>query len=224
MFGFISRQFALLGLSFLFWSLLFVARGVWESQSVEAIPVRFLSQERDEQSGLMIHRTERLDTPEAEPMDLYVFPTRFSQVQAGEHGTAYVDKEVPYIVYDQAPEAESHNAAVGLFVFGLVFLGLYKLFSYGSGGFVAKRRIKDAVFVRARVLGTTTSNISINKVPLLKLRVEPVDLNSPAGSNTPFESAPMFAETAKLYAQGMEVPLWVDPKNPKNHWVGIPYL
>lgn len=224
MFSFLTKHFLLVGISFLLWATLFLIRGLWEYGTVEPIPVRFLSYETDEQSGLTIHRTERLDTPQAELFDFYVFPTQFSQVQAGELGTAYVDKDVPYIVYDQAPQTESHDAAIVFTVFGLIFLGLYKLFSFGFGGFSKFKRIKDCVFVRAKVVGTTTSNISINKVPLLKLRVVPTDLNTPAGSGTQFESAPLFPETASLYPEGMEVPLWVDPKNLKNHWVGIPYF
>mgnify|MGYP006969295781 CR=1 FL=1 len=206
------------------WAGFFFARAAWEAQTVESIPVRFLSYQTDEQTGLTVHKTERLDTPQPEPMDLYVFPTRFSQVQAGDVGVAYIDKEVPYIVYDQAPDAESFDGAVGLSVFGLLFLGMCKLVSIGLGGISAQRRIKDGVFVRAKVLGSTQSSISINKVPLIQLKVMPSDSNALSGVQTQFVSAPMLPETAELYPQGMEVPLWVDPKNPKKHWVGIPYF
>lgn len=197
-------------------------RSAWEYGTVEPIPVRFLSMEMDSQSGLAVHRTERLDTPQAEQFDVYVFPNRFSQVQAGETGTVYVDIEVPYIVYDQAPETESYDAAITLLVFGVIFLGIYKLFSFLSNGFSGTGRIKDEVYIRAKVTGTVNSNISVNKVPLVKLRVSPVDLNTPANSHIQFESFPLFPETAVLYPEGMEVPLWVDPQNPQKHRVGIP--
>lgn len=204
------------------WAGFFLARSAWEAQTVDPIPVRFLSHQTDEQTGLTLHKTERLDTPQPEAMDLFVFPTQFSEVQSGDFGTAYIDKEVPYLVYDHAPDAESFESAIGLSVFGLFFLGMCKFISLAGGGISAKGRIKGWVFVRAKVVDTIQSNISINKVPLLKLKVISSDSNTIAGVQTHFESAPMLPETAELYPQGMEVPLWVDPKNPKKHWVGIP--
>ena len=85
--------------------------------------------------------------------------------------------------------------------------------------------MKDAVYIRAKVVGKANSNISINKVNLPKLLVEPVDLmaiKTTGDYSVQFASGPLIPEVAKLYEDGMEVPLWVDTKNLKQHWVGVP--
>lgn len=208
-----------MAVTFLLWSALYLARVIWEYQTVEAIPVRFLSHQTHEQSGLEVHRVERLDTPQPESMDFYVYPTRFSRVFPGETGTIYVDKDVPYIVYDTAPHSESIEPTVTFALYSLFFFGIRKVFGLV---FSAKGRKKDWVYTRAKVTGTNQSALSVNKVPWLKLTLTSSDMNSPAGSDTQFESAPLPPEMAELYTQGMEVPLWVDPKNPKKYSVGIP--